>query len=41
MENNNLIYIYDDTKEDINKILLDTYANFVENELYNIFHTER
>lgn len=37
MENNNdLICIYDDTKEDINKILLDIYANFVKRELQNI-----
>jgi len=33
---NNLICIYDDTKEDITKILLNIYANFVENELINI-----
>lgn len=37
MDNNNdLICIYDDTKEDINKILLDIYANFVKRELQNI-----
>lgn len=33
---NDLICIYDDTKEDINKILLDIYANFVKRELQNI-----
>lgn len=37
MDNNNdLICIYDNTKEDINKILLDIYANFVKRELQNI-----
>jgi hypothetical protein len=37
MENgNNLICIYDDTKEDIRKILLDIFANFIEKELENI-----
>lgn len=37
MENdNNLICIYDDTKENINKILLDIYANFVESELQKL-----
>lgn len=34
--NNDLICIYDDTKEDINKVLLDIYAKFVEKELANI-----
>lgn len=32
----NLICIYDDTKDDLNKVLLDIYANFVERELNNI-----
>lgn len=36
MDNTNLICIYDDTKEDIDKLLLDIYANFVERELKNI-----
>lgn len=37
MENNNdLICIYDDTKEDINKILLDIYAKFLQRELQDI-----
>lgn len=33
MGDNNLICIYDDTKDDINKILLKIYANFVESKL--------
>ena len=33
---NKLICIYDDTKEDINKVLLDIYTNFIENELRKI-----
>ena len=32
----NLICIYDDTKDDLSKVLLDIYANFVERELNNI-----
>lgn len=32
----NLICIYDDTKDELNKVLLDIYANFVERELNNI-----
>lgn len=36
MYNNDLICIYNDTKEDVNKLLLDVYANFVERELKNI-----
>lgn len=32
----NLICIYDDTKDDLIKVLLDIYANFVERELNNI-----
>lgn len=36
MYNNDLICIYNDTKEDVNKLLLDIYANFVERELKNI-----
>lgn len=40
MENNNdLICMYDDTKENINNVLLDIYANFVEDELQNIVNT--
>ena len=35
-DNNDLICICDDTKENINKILLDIYANFVESELQNL-----
>ncbi len=36
MENNSdLICIYDDTKENINKVLLDIYAKFVQRELQN------
>lgn len=31
-----LICIYDDTKEDIKKVLLDIYTNFIENELRKI-----
>ena len=30
-----IICIYDDTKENLNKILLDIYANFVQRELNN------
>lgn len=37
--NNDLICIYDDTKEDINRVLLDIYGNFVERELSNIANT--
>ena len=33
---NDLICIYNDTIEDVNKLLLDIYANFVERELKNI-----
>lgn len=36
MYNNDLICIYNDTKEDVNELLLDIYANFVERELKNI-----
>ena len=36
MENDNLICIYDETKKDLNKIFLDIFAHFVENELENI-----
>ena len=36
MYNNDLICIYDDTKEDVYKLLLDIYENFVERELKNI-----
>ncbi len=32
----NLICIYDETKDDLRKVLLDIYANFVERELNNI-----
>ena len=36
MDNNNLICIYDDTKEDLNTLLSDIFAHFIENELRNI-----
>lgn len=36
MENDNLICIYDETKEDLSKLLLDIFAHFIENELENI-----
>lgn len=37
MENKNqIICIYDDTKEDINNILLNIYLDFAERELQNI-----
>ena len=35
-EENNLICIYDDTKEDLKQLLLDIYATFIERELDNI-----
>ena len=34
MENeDNLICIYDDTKEPLDKVILDIYASFIESEL--------
>ena len=37
MENKNqIICIYDDTKEDINNLLLNIYLDFAERELQNI-----
>ena len=39
MINNNLICIYDDTKEDLDKILLDIYAKYIEKEVENIMNT--
>jgi len=35
-DDNNLICIYDDTKENTNKMLLDIYTNFVESELQKL-----
>lgn len=32
-EENNLICIYDDTKEDLKQLLLDIYTTFLEREL--------
>ena len=36
MENNNLICIYDETKDNLNNLLIDIFTHFVENELENI-----
>ena len=38
MENNNLACIYDDTKASIDKLLIDIFANFVDNELRKIYN---
>lgn len=35
-EESNLICIYDDTKEELNQLLIDIYATFIEREIENI-----
>ncbi|MEG2235748.1 MAG: hypothetical protein RR144_04855 [Clostridia bacterium] len=38
VDNNNLICIYDETKESIDNLIIKVFENFVENELEVAYH---